>query len=180
MPLVYGAFNWIHGVFLGATMASEMTAAAAGSHGQVRRDPMAMLPFCGYNMGDYFGHWLAMGRRVAKPPLIFRVNWFRQNGEGRFLWPGFGENLRVLRWVIGRVHGEAGAGESPVGYVPRPGDVDTTGIDVPPAVLEELLAVDREGWRQAAQAQRQFLDTFGARMPREMLDENDALVGRLG
>jgi phosphoenolpyruvate carboxykinase (GTP) len=180
VPLVFQARDWQHGVFLGATVTSETTAAAIGQVGVVRNDPMAMLPFCGYNMGDYFGHWLEMGRTIAKPPLIFRVNWFRQNAEGRFLWPGFGENLRVLRWVIGRVHGEAGAAESPVGYVPRAGDIDTTGIDVSPAVLEELLAVDREGWRQAAGAQRQFLDTFGARMPREMLAENDALLERLG
>jgi phosphoenolpyruvate carboxykinase (GTP) len=180
VPLVFQARDWQHGVFLGATVTSETTAAAIGQVGVVRNDPMAMLPFCGYNMGDYFGHWLAMGRKVAKPPLIFRVNWFRQNAEGRFLWPGFGENLRVLKWVIARVHGEAGAAETPIGSVPRAGDIDTTGIDLPPPVLDELLAVDREGWKQAAAAQRQFLDGFGARMPREMLAENDSLISRLG
>ena len=180
VPLVFQARDWQHGVFLGATVTSETTAAAIGQVGVVRNDPMAMLPFCGYNMGDYFGHWLAMGKKVAQPPLIFRVNWFRQNTEGRFLWPGFGENLRILKWVIARVHGEAGAVDSPIGQIPRAGDIDTTGVDVSPAVLEELLAVDREGWKQAADAQRKFLDGFGARMPREMLAENDALIGRLG
>jgi len=181
VPLVFQARDWQHGVFLGATLTSETTAAAIGQVGVVRNDPMAMLPFCGYNMGDYFGHWLAMGKKLAsKAPLIFRVNWFRQNAEGRFLWPGFGENLRVLRWVVGRVHSEAGAEESPLGYVPGPGDIDTTGIDVPPAVLRELLAVDRGEWREAAAAQRKYLETFGARMPREMLAENDALLARLG
>jgi phosphoenolpyruvate carboxykinase (GTP) len=180
VPLVYQARDWQHGVFLGATVTSETTAAAIGQVGVVRNDPMAMLPFCGYNMGDYFGHWLAMGKKVAQLPLIFRVNWFRQNAEGRFLWPGFGENLRVLKWVIARVHGEAGALDTPIGQIPRTGDIDTTGIDVAPAVLDELLAVDREGWKQAADAQRKFLDTFGARMPREMLAENDALIARLG
>jgi phosphoenolpyruvate carboxykinase (GTP) len=180
VPLVFQARNWQHGVFLGATVTSETTAAAIGQVGVVRNDPMAMLPFCGYNMGDYFGHWLRMGSKVAKLPLIFRVNWFRQDAEGRFMWPGFGENLRVLRWVIGRVHGEAGAVDSPIGQLPRPEDIDTAGIDLPRPVLEELLAVDREGWRQGAEGQRKFLDGFGARMPREMLAENDELVRRLG
>jgi phosphoenolpyruvate carboxykinase (GTP) len=180
VPLVFQARDWQHGVFLGATVTSETTAAAIGQVGVVRNDPMAMLPFCGYNMGDYFGHWLRMGSEVAKPPLIFRVNWFRQNAEGRFMWPGFGENLRVLRWVIGRVHGEAGAVDSPIGLLPRPEDIDTAGIDLPRPALEELLAVDRDGWRQGAAAQRKFLDGFGARMPREMLAENDELLRRLG
>ena len=180
VPLVFQARDWQHGVFLGATVTSETTAAAIGQVGVVRNDPMAMLPFCGYNMGDYFGHWLRMGSKVAKPPLVFRVNWFRQNAEGRFMWPGFGENLRVLRWVIGRVYGEAGAVDSPIGQLPRPEDIDTAGIDLPRPVFEELLAVDREEWRQGAASQRKFLDTFGARMPREMLAENDELLRRLG
>lgn len=179
VPLVFQSFNWPHGVFFGATMASETTAAATGAVGVVRRDPMAMLPFCGYNMGDYFGHWLRMGTQLKQPPLVFRVNWFRMNEEGKYLWPGFGENLRVLRWIIARVHGEAGAEETPIGFVPHQQDVDTTGIDVSPAVLSHLLAVDREGWLHAAEGQREFFEKFGAHMPRELWQENEALTTRL-
>jgi phosphoenolpyruvate carboxykinase (GTP) len=179
VPLVYQSFDWRHGVFLGATQASETTAAATGKVGVVRRDPMAMLPFCGYNMGDYFGHWLRVGQQIARPPLVFRVNWFRMSPEGKYLWPGFGENLRVLRWVIGRVHGEIGAAETPIGFLPRPGDIDVTGLDVSPAVMQELLAVDREGWLEAAGKQREFLEQFGDRLPREMADQNAALTRRL-
>ncbi|TMA34531.1 MAG: phosphoenolpyruvate carboxykinase (GTP) [Deltaproteobacteria bacterium] len=179
MPLVFQSFNWQHGVFLGATMASETTAAATSAVGVVRQDPMAMLPFCGYNMGDYFGHWLRMGTRVAIPPQIFRVNWFRQGRDGSYLWPGFGENLRVLRWIVARVHGEVGAADTPIGHLPRPGDIDLTGIDVSPATLAELLAVDREGWLEAAAAKGTFLEQFGDRLPREIRDEQAALVKRL-
>jgi phosphoenolpyruvate carboxykinase (GTP) len=180
VPLVYQSFNWQHGVFLGATMASETTAAATGAVGVVRRDPMAMLPFCGYNMGDYFGHWLRMGARLAKPPQIFRVNWFRTSADGKYLWPGFGENLRVLRWVVARAHGEVGAVETPIGQLPRPTDIDVSGIDVSPAVLQELLAIDREGWRRASDGQREFFTQFGDRLPREIWQEHEALVRRLG
>src|SRR5882672_2413454 len=172
VPLVFQSFDWPHGVFLGATMASETTAAATSKVGIVRRDPMAMLPFCGYNMGDYFGHWLGMGGRVADPPKIFRVNWFRTSPEGKYLWPGFGENLRVLRWVIARVHGEVDADETPIGYLPRPGDIDTRGIDVAPDVMRELLAVDRAGWRAAAGGQREFFQQFGDRLPSEIRKQN--------
>jgi len=179
MPLVFEAFTWQHGVFLGATMASETTAAATSAVGVVRQDPMAMLPFCGYNMGDYFAHWLRMGARIGTPPRIFRVNWFRQGRDGSYLWPGFGENLRVLRWIVARVHGEAGAVETPIGHLPRPADIDLTGIDVSRATLEELLAVDRGGWLEAAAAQQQFLAQFDERLPREMRDEQAALVRRL-
>src|SRR5438445_79959 len=179
MPLVFQSFNWRHGVFLGATMASETTAAATSAVGVVRQDPMAMLPFCGYNMGDYFGHWLRMRTRVATPPQIFRVNWFRQGRDGSFLWPGFGENLRVLPWIVARVHGEVGAADAPIGHLPRPADIDLTGIDVSRATLEELLAVDREGWLEAAAAQGTFLEQFGERLPREIREEQDALVKRL-
>ena len=179
MPLVFEAFNWQHGVFLGATMASETTAAATSAVGVVRQDPMAMLPFCGYNMGDYFGHWLRMGARIATPPRIFRVNWFRQGRDGSYLWPGFGENLRVLRWIVARVHGEADPVKTAIGNLPRPADIDLTGVDVSRATLEDLLAVDRGGWLEAAAAQQQFLEQFGERLPREMRDEQAALVKRL-
>ena len=179
MPLVFEAFNWQHGVFLGATMASETTAAATSAVGVVRQDPMAMLPFCGYNMGDYFGHWLRMGARIATPPRIFRVNWFRQGRDGSYLWPGFGENLRVLRWIVARVHGESDPVKTAIGNLPRPADIDLTGVDVSRATLEDLLAVDRGGWLEAAAAQQQFLEQFGERLPREMRDEQAALVKRL-
>ena len=179
MPLVFEAFNWQHGVFLGATMASETTAAATSAVGVVRQDPMAMLPFCGYNMGDYFAHWLRMGARIGTPPRIFRVNWFRQGRDGSYLWPGFGENLRVLRWIVARVHGEADAVKTAIGHLPRPADIDLTGVDVSRATLEELLAVDRGGWLEAAAAQQQFLEQFSERLPREMRDEQATLVKRL-
>ena len=179
IPLVYQSFNWQHGVSLGTTMASETTAAATGKVGIVRRDPMAMLPFCGYNMGDYFGHWLNMGKKIANPPEIFRVNWFRLNADGKYLWPGFGENMRALRWVISRVHGETDARESEIGYLPYAKDIDTTGIDVSPAVMDELLSVDREGWLKAAEGQREFFRQFGDRLPQELWQENAALDKRL-
>ncbi|MFI5395153.1 MAG: phosphoenolpyruvate carboxykinase (GTP) [Candidatus Binatia bacterium] len=179
VPLVSQSFNWPNGVFFGATMASETTAAATGAVGVVRRDPMAMLPFCGYNMADYFGHWLEMGKRIKQPPLIFRVNWFRMSPEGKYLWPGYGENLRVLRWVIGRVHGEVPAIETPIGFLPQPQGIDTDGIDISPAGLKDLLTVDREGWLEAAAWQREFFDKFGDRMPREIWQENEALTRRL-
>jgi phosphoenolpyruvate carboxykinase (GTP) len=179
IPLVYQSFNWQHGVFLGATMASETTAAATGAVGQVRRDPMAMLPFCGYNMGDYFGHWLRMGQRLKQPPQIFRVNWFRMNSEGKYLWPGFGENLRVLRWVLGRVHGEIGAQETPIGHVPHPAGIDVTGLDISPEALKELFAIDRNGWLEAVVGQQEFFKKFGDRMPKELWQESEALAKRL-
>ncbi|MGE0682621.1 MAG: phosphoenolpyruvate carboxykinase (GTP) [Candidatus Binatia bacterium] len=179
IPLVYQSFNWQHGVFLGATMASETTAAATGAVGQVRRDPMAMLPFCGYNMGDYFAHWLRMGQRLKQPPQIFRVNWFRMNPEGKFLWPGFGENLRVLRWVLGRVYGEIGAQETPIGQVPYPTGIDVTGLEVSPEALKELFAIDRDGWLDAVAGQQEFFKKFGDHMPKELRQESEALAKRL-
>ena len=140
---------------------------------------MAMLPFCGYNMGDYFGHWLAMGKQIANPPDVFRVNWFRRNADGKFLWPGFGENLRVLRWVIARVHGEAEARETEIGFIPHAQDIDTTGIDVSRPVMDELLSVDGPGWCNAAQGQREFFQQFGDRLPQALWQENAALEKRL-
>ena len=179
IPLVYQSFNWQHGVFLGATMTSETTAAATGAVGVVRRDPMAMLPFCGYNMGDYFGHWLRMGQKLTNPPQIFRVNWFRMNAEGKYLWPGFGENLRVLRWVLGRVHGEVGAAETPIGHLPHPSGIDVTGLDVTPDTLRELLTVDRKEWLEVIVGQKEYLQKYGDRMPKEIWQQCEALEKRL-
>ncbi len=154
MPLVLESSDWTHGVFMGATMGSETTAAASGAVGVVRRDPMAMLPFCGYNMGDYFAHWLAMRQAIAHPPKIFMVNWFRKDANGKFLWPGYGENLRVLKWMLDRIHGRAGAVETPVGGVPDEADLDLSGLDVPRENLGRALAVDapngRPNWNRSA------------------------------
>lgn len=179
IPLVYQSFDWKHGVFLGATMTSETTAAATGAVGVVRRDPMAMLPFCGYNMGDYFGHWLRMGQKLTNPPQIFRVNWFRMNAEGKYLWPGFGENLRVLRWVLGRVHGEIGAAETPIGHLPYPSGLDVTGLDVTPDTLRELLTVNRKEWLEVIAGQKEYLQKYGDRMPKEIWQQCEALEKRL-
>ncbi len=171
MPLVFQADGWTHGVYVGATMASETTAAATGAVGQVRRDPMAMLPFCGYNIGEYFQHWLATGKRLTNPPLIFHVNWFRKNAEGKFLWPGFGENLRVLKWIVDRCEGRGGAGESPIGAVPRPEDLDLGGLDVSPEMLHEILAVNPDEWGRELEGQKEFLTSLGPKVPQELLAE---------
>jgi len=164
-PLVFQSRNWEHGVFLGATMGSETTAAATGQVGVVRRDPMAMLPFCGYNMADYFGHWLRMGSRLSRPPAIFHVNWFRTGADGRFLWPGFGENLRVLLWMIDRVKGREEAAETPIGLVPRPSSLNLEGLDLSRGQVEMLLSVDREEWSAEVPEMRTFFGRFGERMP---------------
>jgi phosphoenolpyruvate carboxykinase (GTP) len=179
-PLVLQAFDWNHGVYVAASVASETTAAQSGAVGVVRRDPMAMLPFCGYNMGDYFGHWLRMGTAVPKPPKIFHVNWFRQDANGKFLWPGFGENLRVLRWVLGRCLGSAQAVESPIGMLPAPGSIDTAGLDVPPSTMQELLTVNRDDWKAEAAGVAEFFAKFGSRLPAEMERQRQALLQRLG
>ena len=178
-PLVYQAYSWQHGVFVGATMASERTAAQYGKLGEVRRDPMAMLPFCGFNMGDYFLHWLQMGQRMKKPPKIFHVNWFRTDEEGEFLWPGYGENLRVLEWILDRCRGEAEAVATPIGYVPTPDSLDMTGLDLPPKVMEELLSVDRQAWLQEVNSIKEFFATFGDRLPHALEDEHESLHRRL-
>ncbi len=180
IPLIFQSLSWQHGVFLGSTMASETTAAATGKVGVIRRDPMAMLPFCGYNMGDYFGHWMDMGTRIANPPKIFRVNWFRMSENYNYLWPGFGENLRALRWALSRVHGEVGAREAEIGYLPYAKDIDTSGLNVTPEIMEELLAVDREGWQHATEGQKEFFTQFGDRMPQAMWQEHASLKRRLG
>ena len=165
IPLVFEAFNWTHGVFLGSAMSTETTAAITGKVGVVRRDPMAMIPFCGYNMGDYFAHWLSMGTRLTKPPKIFRVNWFRRDGENRFLWPGYGENVRVLKWMVERIRGTGRAEESPIGWLPAPGALDMTGLDVRREALSEALRVDAGEWREALGDLDQFYAQFGGRVP---------------
>jgi phosphoenolpyruvate carboxykinase (GTP) len=167
-PLVFESRDWEHGVFVGATMGSETTAAATGQVGVVRRDPMAMLPFCGYNMGDYFAHWLRMGRTLSRPPRIFHVNWFRTGHDGRFLWPGFGENLRVLMWMIERVKGTAAASETPIGLVPTPDGLNVDGLGLGRADVERLLGVDRDEWAAEVPEMRAFFDRFGDRLPPEL------------
>jgi phosphoenolpyruvate carboxykinase (GTP) len=179
-PLVYQAFNWQHGVFMGASMASETTAAATGAVGVVRNDPMAMLPFCGYNMADYFAHWLGMGARLQHPPAIFQVNWFRTDADGRFLWPGFGQNVRVLKWILERVRGKGAAAETPIGFTPTPDGLDLEGLELPRSTLEALLRVDRAEWNDELQPQRTFLERFGDRLPRAIRDEHEQLGQRLG
>jgi phosphoenolpyruvate carboxykinase (GTP) len=179
VPLVYEALDWSHGTFLGATLSSETTAAATGQVGIVRRDPFAMLPFCGYNMADYFGHWLKVGGVLGRPPRIFRVNWFRRGADGRFLWPGFGENLRVLQWIVQRCAGGGEARETPIGFVPSVNGLDLDGLDLPPSDILELLTVNPAQWRPALESQKQFLEKFGDRMPRELWDQHHALEKRL-
>ncbi|MGA2428802.1 MAG: phosphoenolpyruvate carboxykinase (GTP) [Candidatus Acidiferrum sp.] len=179
-PLVYEAFDWQHGVFVGATMASETTAAATGNVGIVRRDPMAMLPFCGYNMADYFRHWLEMGKRIPHPPKIFHVNWFRKGADGKFLWPGFGDNVRVLKWILERVEGRGGAQETPIGYVPARNALSLDGLNISRGAVDELLRVDPEDWEQELIDSKDFLQKFGDRLPRAIRDEHDKLSARLG
>jgi phosphoenolpyruvate carboxykinase (GTP) len=164
-PLVLQSRDFAHGVFVGATMGSETTAAATGQVGVVRRDPMAMLPFCGYNMGDYFGHWLRMGEGLRNPPALFHVNWFRTNADGRFVWPGFGQNLRVLLWMIDRVKGKAGGEDTAIGVVPRPSDLNWEGLSLSRADKELLLHMDRGEWAAEVPEIRAFFEKFGARLP---------------
>ena len=179
IPLVYQSFNWQHGTFLGATLASETTAAATGAVGVVRRDPMAMLPFCGYNMGDYWGHWLAMGKRATNPPKIFRVNFFQRNERGRFLWPGFGENLRILRWIIERCKGGGQANETPIGYVPKASSLSGEGLEISNSDVDQLVAIDREGWKNNLKSQSEYFDKFGDHLPAGIKEEHRSLAGRL-
>ena len=160
-------------------MASETTAAATGAVGVTRRDPMAMLPFCGYNMADYFQHWLEMGPRIRKAPKIFNVNWFRRNADGKYLWPGYGENVRVLEWMLGRIEGRADAIETPIGYVPTRDSLDLDGLSLSPAAVDELLRVDVAEWAEEAEASGKFFEKFGARLPHELRDEHKALIDRL-
>jgi len=178
-PLVYEAFDWAHGVYVGASMASERTAAQVGKLGEVRRDPMAMIPFCGYNMADYFGHWLDMGNRICHRPRIFHVNWFRTDDQDRFLWPGFGENLRVIEWILARCRDEVEGVPTPIGYVPNPRDIDMTGLRLPRTAMRKLLAVDREQWLGELDSVHEFLDQFGTRLPGAIWAQHAALRRRL-
>ncbi|MBI3920818.1 MAG: phosphoenolpyruvate carboxykinase (GTP) [Armatimonadetes bacterium] len=178
-PLVYESFDWEHGVFVGATMGSERTAAQFGKVGEVRRDPMAMLPFCGYHMGDYFKHWLDMGKRMTEPPKIFNVNWFRTGEDGHFLWPGYGENLRVIEWILARCRGEAEARETPIGYVPTPDSLDLTGLDLPRPTLQKLFDVNREDWKSELGQVSSFFEQFGNRLPKELWEQHESLGLRL-
>ncbi|GAA4191689.1 phosphoenolpyruvate carboxykinase (GTP) [Microbacterium oryzae] len=179
VPLVVEALDWEHGVFLGSTISSERTAAAEGTLGELRRDPFAMMPFCGYNMADYFAHWLEMGGTAAQLPRIFQVNWFRRGADGRFLWPGFGENSRVVDWIIRRLQGEAEAIPSPIGLLPVVDELNLDGLDLPAADLEELFEVDPDSWLAEAQLTEEFYDTFGDRLPAALRSQLAALRGRL-
>jgi phosphoenolpyruvate carboxykinase (GTP) len=179
VPLVLESFDWRHGVYLGATMGSETTAAATGKVGVVRRDPMAMLPFCGYNMGDYFGHWLAMERRLTNPPKLFMVNWFRKNGDGRFLWPGYGENIRVLKWIIERVSGRGAAERSPVGMKPAAGALDLAGLEIGPDSLREAMAVKPAEWAVELESQLEFFNKLGPSVPAGIHEQRRALQENL-
>jgi phosphoenolpyruvate carboxykinase (GTP) len=178
-PLVYEAFDWQHGVFMGATMASERTAAQFGKQGEVRRDPMAMLPFCGYNMGDYFKHWLKTGEKLTNPPKIFHVNWFKKDKDDKFSWPGFGDNLRVLNWIIDRCKDKVGAKETAIGYEPNINDLDLNGLDVSDDTMEELLSVDKDLWKQEIAEQKEFFKRFGDDLPKEIIEEHDKLEKRI-
>ena len=180
VPLVFQARDWRHGVLVGAAMGSETTAAATGQVGVMRRDPMAMKPFCGYNFADYFAHWLSFDRPGMKLPPIFHVNWFRKGADGRFLWPGFGENLRVLEWILDRAEGRAGAVETPIGHLPRADDLNLDGLDLDGAALQTLLTFDRDGWRAEFDSLGAYLDEFGARMPQALKDEHGRVVSALG
>jgi phosphoenolpyruvate carboxykinase (GTP) len=179
MPLVLESENWSHGVYLGATMGSETTAAAAGAVGVVRRDPMAMLPFCGYNMGDYFGHWLKMVGAIKNPPRIFMVNWFRKGSDGKFLWPGFGENLRVLKWMLDRIDGRVAATDTPVGRIPRVEDLNLHGLDAAGDRMREDLAVKADEWSAEVASTAEFFDKLGPAMPPALREKHRGLANSL-
>lgn len=179
VPLVKESFDWAQGVFMGARMGSETTAAAVHKEGVLRRDPMAMLPFCGYNMGDYFGHWLNMGKRLKSAPKIYSINWFRTDAKGKFIWPGFGDNIRVLKWVIDRVNNRVSARQTPVGMVPDVKDLDLVGLNIPTEDMEKLFEIDKPEWLKEADATEEFMKKFGSRMPGQMWDELKKMRSKL-
>jgi len=181
VPLVYQAFDWQHGTFLGSAVSSEMTAAAVGVVGKIRHDPFAMLPFCGYNMGDYFNHWLEMGKKSDedKLPKIFYVNWFRKDENGKFLWPGFGDNIRVMKWIFGRCNGTAEAKKTAVGYLPTKESLDLSGLDVPDKNMERILSIDKDEWCKEAKEMEEYYKQFGSRLPNKLKQELDNLESRL-
>jgi phosphoenolpyruvate carboxykinase (GTP) len=182
VPLVIEAFDWDHGVFLGANVASEKTAAAEGTVGELRHDPFAMLPFCGYNMGDYFAYWLSVGQKAdpAKLPRLFYVNWFRKDASGKFVWPGFGENIRVLKWIVQRLSGSAAAVSTPIGNLPAPDALDLDGLDLSPAEADLLLTVDTQAWKGEAEQIPEFFRGFGEHLPARLWELHQELIARLG
>tara|TARA_B100000676_G_scaffold251353_1_gene256285 strand:- start:131 stop:682 length:552 start_codon:yes stop_codon:yes gene_type:complete len=179
-PLVFQTYDWEHGVFAGASMASETTAAAAGQVGNVRRDPMAMKPFCGYNFGDYWAHWLSFASRSDNLPPIFHVNWFRKGADGKFLWPGFGENIRVLEWILAKSDGKAEGTESAIGYLPKSEELNLDGLNLQPGATESLLAIDKKSWKKEIEDIKEYFSIFGDRLPVALSDRAELIKNTLG